>query len=251
MRIHATSFLALIAIIVFSFCAGAIALRAKSQTPQNSQPAPHTTFYLHGRIYTNDPANPWAEAMAIREDKILCVGKIDYILLQCGGTDPDAETIHLHGKFVMPGFNDAHIHLGHAGADKLSVQLNGVTSIQELQKRVADAVTHHKPGDWIIGSGWDHTRWPDKKFPTKQELDAVAPNNPVFLVHVSGHVAVANSLALKHGEITPDTHNPLGGEIERDADGETTGMLEEDSAMTGLRQNSRPSISAAAGFTWC
>lgn len=232
MKIRVTSFLALIAIIVFSFCAGALALRAKSQNSQNSQAQPHTTVYLHGRIYTNDPASPWAEAMATRDGKIRCVGKIDYVLLECGGTDPNSETIQLHGQFVMPGFNDAHVHLGHAGADMLSVQLNGVASIEELQKRVADAVTHHEPGDWITGSGWDHTLWPDKKFPTKQELDAVAPNNPVFLVHVSGHVAVSNSLALKHGEIDKDTPNPPGGVIERDANGDTTGMLEEDSAMS-------------------
>jgi predicted amidohydrolase YtcJ len=132
----------------------------------------------------------------------------------------------------MPGFNDAHVHLGHAGADMLSVQLNGAASIEELQKRVADAVAHHQPGEWITGSGWDHTLWPDKKFPTKQELDAVAPKNPVFLVHVSGHVAVANSLALQHGEITKDSPNPPGGVIERDANGDPTGMLEEDSAMS-------------------
>jgi predicted amidohydrolase YtcJ len=90
----------------------------------------------------------------------------------------------------------------------------------------------HKEGEWITGSGWDHTLWADKKFPNKQELDAVAPKNPVFLVHVSGHVAVANSLALLHGEITRDSPNPPGGMIERDADGAATGMLEEDSAMS-------------------
>ncbi|MGH9678128.1 MAG: amidohydrolase, partial [Candidatus Acidiferrum sp.] len=169
--------------------------------------------------------------MAIRNGKIRCVGKIDYVLLECGGTDPNAETIHLHGKFVMPGFNDAHVHLGHAGADMLSVQLNGVTSIEELQKRLAEAVAHHQAGEWITGSGWDHTLWPDKKFPNKEELDAVAPKNPVFLTHISGHVAVVNSLALQHGEITKDSPNPPGGMIERDANGEPTGMLEEDSAM--------------------
>ena len=171
---------------------------AQKRKPRRvSQNEPHTTVYLHGRIYTNDPADPWAEAMAIRNGKIRCVGKIDYVLLECGGTDPNAETIHLHGKFVMPGFNDAHVHLGSAGADMLSVRLNGVASVEELQKRIADAVAHHKEGEWITGSGWDHTLWADKKFPNKQELDAVAPKNPVFLVHVSGHVAVANSLALR------------------------------------------------------
>jgi predicted amidohydrolase YtcJ len=202
--------------------------RSNSHAAQN---VPHTTVYLHGRIYTNDPAQPWAEAMAIRAGKIRCVGKLDRILLECGGNDPDAETVQLKEKFVMPGFNDAHVHLGAAGAQMVSLRLNGVTSTEELQKRLAEAVSQHKEGDWITGGGWDHTLWPDKKFPNKQELDAVSPKNPVFLVHISGHVAVANSLALKHAEITKDTPNPPGGIIERDGLGEATGMLEEDSAM--------------------
>jgi predicted amidohydrolase YtcJ len=228
MKIRATNLLHLSGIILLGLCSGIVVLRAKAQSAQSES---HLVVYLHGRIYTNDPANPWAEAMAFRDGKIRCVGKIDYVLLECGGNDPSAETIYLHGKFVMPGFNDAHVHLGGAGADMLSVRLNGVTSIEEVQKRVADAVAHHKEGDWITGSGWDHTLWPDKKFPNKQQLDAVAPKNPVFLTHVSGHVAVANSLALQHGEIKKDSPNPPGGMIERDADGVATGMLEEDSAM--------------------
>jgi predicted amidohydrolase YtcJ len=231
MKIRPTSLLFLLEIVLLSSCAGVFVMRTRAQS-QSAQSEPHTIVYLHGRIYTNDPANPWAEAMAFRNDKLRCVGKIDYVLLECGGNDPSAETIQLKGKFVMPGFNDAHVHLGGAGADMLSVRLNGVASIEELQKRLADAVAHHKEGEWITGSGWDHTLWPDKKFPNRQELDAVAPKNPVFLTHISGHVAVANSLALRHGEIQQDTPNPPGGMIERDADGAATGMLEEDSAMS-------------------
>src|SRR5262249_20557974 len=79
--------------------------------------------------------------------------------------------------------------------------------------------------------GWDHTFWPDKKFPTRQQLDAVAPKNPVYLVHISGHVAIANSVALQLAGIAKDTSNPSGGEIERDANGDATGMLKEGSAM--------------------
>ncbi len=232
MKIRGTNVAYLCGVVLLSFCAGVFALRTKAQSFQTSQPDTHVVVYLHGRIYTNDPANPWAEAMTVRDGKIRCVGKIDYILFECGGSDPTAETIQLKGKFVMPGFNDAHVHLGGAGADMLSVRLNGAASIEELQKRVAEAVAHHKEGEWITGSGWDHTLWPERKFPNKDQLDAVAPKNPVFLTHVSGHVAVVNSLALQHGEIKDDTPNPPGGMIERDADGGATGMLEEDSAMT-------------------
>src|SRR5258708_8697063 len=131
----------------------------------------------------------------------------------------------------MPGFHDAHVHLASAGADALAVELRGVASVEEMQKRVAQAVAHHKEGEWITGSGWDHTLWPDKRFPHRQQLDAVAPKNPVILTHISGHVAVANSLALKKAEIDKSTPNPQGGEIEHDGLGEPTGMLKEDAAM--------------------
>jgi len=199
-------------------------------------PPPRTIYYLHGRIYTNDPQHPWASAMAIREGKIVCVGGLEQIMLECGGGDENAETIQLGNKFVMPGFNDAHVHLGSAAADMLAVRLNGVPSIEEMQKRVADAVAAHKEADWITGSGWDHTLWPDKKFPTRQQLDAVSPKNPVLLTHISGHVAVANSLALQLASVTKDTPNPKGGEFERDANGELTGMLEEGSAISLVQQ---------------
>jgi hypothetical protein len=192
----------------------------------------HTTYYTHGRIYTNDPAAPWAEALAVTDDKISCIGKLDHVLLDCGGSQEGAETIHLHGQFVMPGFNDAHVHLGGAAADELAVPLTGVPSVEEMQKRVADAVAHHKPGEWITGGGWDHTLWPEKRFPNRQQLDAVSPKNPVILTHISGHVAVANSLALKSAEIDKDTPNPPGGEIEHDALGQPTGMLKEGAAMS-------------------
>ena len=200
-----------------------------------AQKAPATTYYTHGRIYTNDPEHPWAEAMAVSQGKISCIGKTDHVLLDCGGGQEGVETINLKGQFVMPGFNDAHVHLGGAGAEALAVPLIGVPSVEEMQKRVADAVAQHKPGDWITGGGWDHTTWPEKRFPNRQQLDAVAPKNPVILVHVSGHVAVANSLALKSAEIDKNTPNPQGGEIEHDALGEPTGMLKEGAAMSLVR----------------
>ncbi len=209
------------------------ALCAQESTGQEKPK--HTVFYTHGRIYTNDPATPWAEAMAVADEKITCIGKMDHVLLDCGGSQEGAETVNLGGHFVMPGFNDAHVHLGSAGADALAVELRGVTSPEEMQKRVAEAVAHHKEGEWITGSGWDHTLWPDKRFPNRQQLDAVSPNNPVILTHISGHVAVANSLALKKAEIDKSTPNPPGGEIEHDGLGEPTGMLKEGAAMNLVR----------------
>lgn len=205
-----------------------IALSGTSLHAQTRAQAPvHvTTYYLHGHIYTNDPKHPWAEAMAVRDGKVLCIGTLSQVLLECGGTE-SREEIHLHDAFVMPGFNDAHVHLGGAGRDKLSLELNGVTSLDELLKRVEQAVSKHNLGEWIVGSGWDQTRWPDGKLPTRLDLDRVAANNPVYLEHVSGHIAVVNSAALRHAEIDAETANPSGGEIERFEDGEPTGILKE------------------------
>ncbi|HZS72352.1 MAG TPA: amidohydrolase family protein, partial [Candidatus Acidoferrum sp.] len=203
---------------------------AQSQSASGSDDPNAPTIYKNARIYTNDPSQPWAEVMIVQGGKIMAVGgkqlMTAYILEK-----HFSRVVDLHGQFVMPGFNDAHVHLGGAGADMLSVRLNGAASIEELQKRLAAAVAAHPEGEWITGAGWDHTLWPARKFPTRYDLDSVSPKNPVFLTHVSGHVAVANSLALKLAEIDKNTENPAGGQIERDSTGEPTGMLEEESAM--------------------
>lgn len=208
---------------LFFYVAFANTLAAQELPPPPIHP---TTYYLHGRIYTNDRKHPWAEAMAVRDEKLLCVGTLTQVLLECGGAE-SSDVVQLNGHFVMPGFNDAHVHLGGAGRDKMSLALNGASSLADMLKLVEAAVSQHRPGEWILGSGWDQTRWPDPKYPTRLDLDRVAPNNPVYLEHISGHIAVANSAALKHAEIFPDTSNPAGGEIERFEDGEPTGILKE------------------------
>ncbi len=219
-----------LALVIALAASGALRLCARP-----AQEAPRTVLYLHGRIYTNDPQQPWAAAMAIRGGNIACIGAIAQVLTECAGGEAHPETLDLHEKFVMPGFNDAHVHLGSAGAGMLSVRLYGAASIEELKQRLAASVGTHKPGEWITGAGWDHTLWPEKQFPNKWELDDVAPKNPVLLTHVSGHVAVANSPALKLAELNNSSPNPLGGEFERNAAGELTGMLKEGPAMEFVR----------------
>jgi predicted amidohydrolase YtcJ len=199
-----------------------------AQTQKAGATATAVTLYRNGHIYTNDPSAPWADAMLVRSEEILAVGDEDEIAALA---DKVEQVVDLEKHFVMPGFNDAHLHLGGAGEYWLSVRLVGVQDVAELQKRLAEAVGQHKEGEWITGFGWDHTFWPEKKFPNKQQLDAVSPNNPVILTHVSGHVAVANSLALQLAGITKSTANPSGGEIEKDGSGEPTGMLKEGAAM--------------------
>ena len=203
----------------------AISARAQSLDLDKSAPL---TLYKNGHIYTNDSGSPWATAMLVRGEVILAIGDEDEVTAL---SEKGTQVVDLEGHFVMPGFNDAHVHLGSAGQDALAVRLHGATTIQEVQKRLAAAVAQAKPGEWIAGSGWDHTLWPDKRFPTRQDLDSVSPQNPVFLVHISGHVAVTNSTALKAAGITAKTANPTGGEIEHDVSGEPDGMLKEGSAM--------------------
>jgi len=219
-----------ILVLVTAFAAFA-ALRSQAHAAQE---APHTVRYLHGRIYTNDPQHPWAQAMAIRDGNILCIGSISHVMLECGG-DANTETVELHKKFVMPGFNDAHVHLGYAGQGMLAARLYGTASVEELKRRLAASVASHKEGEWITGAGWDHTLWPEKQFPNKWEIDDVAPKNPVLLTHVSGHIAVANSLALKIAELDKNSPNPSGGEFERNSAGELTGILKEGPAMEFAR----------------
>jgi predicted amidohydrolase YtcJ len=221
-RVAATLVLLLITLAASS------ALRLHARPPQDSS---RTVLYMHGRIYTNDPQHPWAQALAVRNGKIECVGAISQVMTECGAGEAHPETIELHGQFVMPGFNDAHVHLGSAGEGMLSVRLYGAASIEEMKRRVAASVATHKPGEWITGAGWDHTLWPEKQFPNRWELDDVAPKNPVLLTHISGHVAIANSMALKLAEIDKNSPNPSGGEFEHNSAGELTGILKEGPAM--------------------
>jgi hypothetical protein len=218
---------AVLVISAFAVCNVGFA-QVPDRTSQASNATTAVTIYRNGRIYTNDPASPWAEAMLVRGEEILAVGDDDEVSALA---DAGAKAVDLEKHFVMPGFNDAHVHIAGAGEDWIAVRLNGVKSVAELQKRLAEGAAQHKEGEWIRGSGWDHTFWPDKKFPNRQQLDEVSPKNPVILTHISGHVAVANSLALQLAGINKTTPNPAGGEIERDAAGEATGMLKEGAAM--------------------
>jgi predicted amidohydrolase YtcJ len=164
------------------------------------------------------------EGIAVRGDRIQAVGKtVDLEKLK----GPQTQVVDLGGHFVMPGFNDAHLHLDDAGMTKLSVDLTGVKSLDELRQRVAKKVEESKAGDWIQGAGWDETLWPVKATPTRFDLDEVSNGHPVFLVRIDGHIAVANTRALQLGSITLASRNPQGGRIDRNENGEPTGILRE------------------------
>lgn len=209
--------------IALSICCVCVVPLLTAQSLDLDKGAP-MILYKNARIYTNDPGVPSASAMLVRGEVILAIGDEEEVTAL---SEKGTRVVDLEGHFVMPGFNDAHVHLGSAGYDALAVRLHGAPTIEEFQKRLAAAVSESKEGEWITGSGWDHTLWPEKRFPTRADLDKVSPKNPVFLVHISGHVAVANTLALKLAGVTAKTPSPAGTEIEHDASGEPDGMLKE------------------------
>jgi predicted amidohydrolase YtcJ len=187
-------------------------------------------IFEHANVYTGVPANSQfssitrEEGIAVRGDRIQAVGKtVDLEKLK----GPQTQVVDLGGHFLMPGFNDAHLHLDDAGMTKLSVDLTGVKSLDELRQRVAKKVEESKAGDWIQGAGWDETLWPVKATPTRFDLDEVSNGHPVFLVRIDGHIAVANTRALQLGSITLASRNPQGGRIDRNENGEPTGILRE------------------------
>ena len=196
---------------------------------------------IQGVIYTGDATHPRVEAVAIRDGNIVAIGTTQEVrALAVAAT----QVVDLEGRFAMPGFNDAHSHLGSAGQAKFTVNLDGAASIAELQQRIRARLKDYAPGEWITGRGWDHTLWHPAKFPTRQDLDAVSTTHPMIFSRVDGHVAIANSLALQMAGITRDTKDPAAGKIERGANGDPTGMLEEDAAMS-LVLRKIPRISGA------
>jgi predicted amidohydrolase YtcJ len=194
-------------------------------------------IFIHGNIYTGVPANtPFSsivreEAIALRGDRILAVGKnVDIEKLK----GPQTEVVDLGGHFVMPGFNDAHLHLADAGLQKLNVDLTGVKTLDEFRSRLLAKVQTAQPGEWILGGGWDETLWPVKALPSRWDLDEVSEGHPVLLDRVDGHLAVANTRALQLASITIASRDPEGGHIDRNENGEPTGILR-DTAQQAVR----------------
>lgn len=176
------------------------------------------TVYINGNIVTGDPKMPRAKCVATLKDRITYVGQ----------TIPRfdrARTVDLKGATMLPGLTDSHFHIGGVGARELTFNLEGVSSLKEFLEKVRAEVAKAKPGEWITGRGWIETFWKPQAFPTRQDLDAVSPNNPVYLVRADGHAGIANTAALKLARIDRDTPDPFGGKINRDGNGDPTGML--------------------------
>jgi predicted amidohydrolase YtcJ len=175
----------------------------------------------NGNIYTVDEKQPKAEAVAVKDDRIVFVG-----------SNEDAKKFHatrvidLHGHTVVPGLTDSHCHIFGIGEREMRLNFEGANTLEDFLGKVKERVAQTERGNWITGRGWIETFWKPPQFPTRRDLDQIAPDNPVFLTRADGHASVVNSVALKIAKIGKNTPNPFGGQILKDkTSGEPTGML--------------------------
>ena len=199
--------------------------------------------FKNGNVYTANDKAPKAQAVALKNDRIVFVGS-NAAAQKYVGTN--TRVVDLKGNTMLPGFADAHQHLSGVGQREMTLNLEGTTSLEDFLAKVKARVDQTKPGDWVTGRGWIETHWQPPVFPTRWDLDKVAPNNPVILGRADGHGAVANSAALKLAGVDKDTPNPFGGEISKDkSSGEPNGMLL-DAAQGLVRRRVPPTTTADA-----
>lgn len=184
----------------------------------------------NAKIYTVNKDQPEAEAIAVKDGKIIFVGSSEDVKKFIGDK---TEVTDAGGQFIMPGFIEGHGHIHGLGASLINLNLMHVKNWDEIIQMVADAVKNAKPGDWIIGRGWHQEKWtpaPAKNYlgyPYHDELSKISPDNPVYLTHASGHAAFVNAKAMELAGINSSTKSPAGGEIVKDKNGVITGVLEE------------------------
>jgi predicted amidohydrolase YtcJ len=206
-----------------------------------TKPAAADLVLKNGNIYTVNDKQPHAEAVAVKGDRIVFVGSSAEAQKYIG---KNTRVVDLHGNTVVPGLTDAHHHLSGVGFREMTLNLEGVTSLEDFLAKVKARVDQAKPGEWVTGRGWIETFWKPPVFPTRWDLDRVAPNNPVILTRADGHGTVVNSAALKIANVSKDTPSPFGGEISKDKEsGEPNGMLLD--AASGLVRRHLPPTSAA------
>lgn len=183
-----------------------------------------TLLLLNGKVWTENPRQSEAEAVAIEGQQILAVGSTAAMRALAG---PKCRVLDLEGRRVVPGFNDAHVHFLDGGMSLISVQLGDANSPAELRKRIGDYAKRLPKGAWIRQGNWDHQRWTPAALPAHQLIDDVTPDNPVMIWRTDGHMVLVNALALKLAGVDRSTKDVPGGEIVRDRDGNPTGILKD------------------------
>ena len=187
------------------------------------RPGAPAELVAYGRVWTGDSAAPWAQAVATRGERIVYVGD------SAGAAKLVGErTRVLSGAFVAPGFGDAHAHFTDGGFQLASVDLRPAQSKEEFIQRLGAYAKTRKPGEWILGGDWDHESWEGGPLPERSWIDSVTPDNPVFVNRLDGHMALANSVALRLAGISAETRDIAGGTIVRDLGGDPTGVLKDE-----------------------
>ena len=202
--------------------AAVLGTTAAEPPSRRAQQEPADLIFRNGRVYTANDRAPQAEAVAVKGSRIVFVGSNSAANRFTG---PATRVIDLKGGFLYPGFTDAHVHLSGVGAREMTLNLEGTNTLEDFLARVKARVDQSRPGQWVTGRGWIETFWKPPVFPTRQDLDRIAPNNPVVLTRADGHASIANSAALRLANITRNTQAPEGGAINKDTGGEPTGML--------------------------
>jgi predicted amidohydrolase YtcJ len=204
-----------------------------------AQPKPAADLIItNAKVWTVDKAHPAAQAVAVLGDRIVGVGTNPEIEAWHG---PATRVIDAGGKLLLPGFNDAHVHFVSGGLQLDAVQLNDATSAEEFVRRIGERARKTPKGEWIQGGDWDETKWNPATLPTKELIDPATPDTPAFVFRYDGHMALANSVALRLAGVTAQTPDPPGGVIVRDAKGNPTGALKD--AATDLVDKVIPNLS--------
>ena len=212
---------------VFPVIVAALAITACDKTAKSEADVASgvTLAIVNARVWTGNQQRPWAEAVAMTNERITAVASSAEVQkLARGATVSDAK-----GQMVVPGFIDAHVHFIDGGFALASVQLRDARTREEFIGRIRDFARTLPKGAWITNGDWDHTLW-GGELPRKDWIDSVTPNNPVFVNRLDGHMSLANSVALAAGKVTRDTPTPAGGEIVKDALGAPTGVLKDNAA---------------------
>ena len=190
------------------------------------EPKRATLAITGAKVWTGNPDQPWAEAVASRDDQIVAVGSNEEIAALVGD---ETEVIDAQGGLLVPGFIDSHVHFLSGGSGLASVQLRDAATPDEFTRRIGEFAETIEKGEWILVGTWDHKNW-GGELPRREWIDPVTPNNPVWLMRLDGHMGLANSLALELAGVDADTPDVDGGEIVRDDEGRPTGILK-DNAM--------------------
>jgi len=214
-------------LILLPWLGAGIGCTPSSSLPSGSRcvekgPARADVVFKNGNVYTNRDGAPRAEAIAIKDGRIVEVGS-NIEIAPYERVAP--RVVDLKGRTVLPGLVDAHVHLSGIGAREATLNLEGIATLEAFLAAVKAEVAKKKSGEWVKGRGWIETFWNPPVFPTRADLDKVAPDNPVILTRADGHASIANRAALRIAGIDKTTQNPFGGEISKDASGEVTGML--------------------------